>query len=176
MKRIMVVGCCGAGKSTLAREISRITGLQLIHLDQLFWLPDWTEPDKQEWTETVRSAAAADYWVIDGNYSSSLDIRLERADTVVFLDRSRWTCLLRVLKRNFTYLGRTRWDMADGCRERLSWQFLVYVFHFNDTRRPVLLRKLRDLAGDREVVILRSDRQTQTWLERLRVRFGKEAI
>lgn len=80
------IGSPGAGKSTLAAEVARRTGLPLVHLDRLYWRAGWVESDKAEFVERVRETVAAPRWVIDGNYGGTLPIRLERADTVLWLD------------------------------------------------------------------------------------------
>ena len=85
-RRIVVTGMAGAGKSTFARALSAKTGLPLIHLDIHFWKPGWLEPSEMEWRDTQRVLLAGDQWVVDRNYQTALDLRLERADTVLFLD------------------------------------------------------------------------------------------
>ncbi|MEL7122101.1 MAG: adenylate kinase, partial [Bacteroidota bacterium] len=136
MKRIMIIGCGGAGKSTLARQLHEKTGLPLIHLDKHYWLPNWVESDKKAWKQKVQQFAHEEDWIIDGNYGGTMDIRLERATTVIFLDRSRWLCLYRVMMRLLKNKGQTRMDMGAGCKERFNWEFMSYVFHYNETRRP----------------------------------------
>ena len=159
MKRIMIIGCGGAGKSTLARELGNILGLPLVHLDQAYWRPNWVERDKQEWEEIVTKLADQDRWIMDGNYGGTMDIRLQRADTVLFLDRSRWLCVYRVLLRLWQTGGRTRPDMAEGCEERFNLPFLQYVFFYNNTRRPGILKKLNRLSSKQSVFRLRSQRE-----------------
>ena len=102
----MIIGCSGSGKSTLARKLADLTGLPLIHLDREYWRPGWVEPDKLEWLAAVRAVAARPRWIIDGNYSASLGIRVAAADTVIFLDFPRWVCLWSVLCRSAIGYGR----------------------------------------------------------------------
>jgi adenylate kinase family enzyme len=84
MKRIAIIGSCGAGKSTLARQMGTILGLEVIHLDSFFWKPGWVETPRVEWRSTVENLVKRETWIIDGNYGSTFDIRLEAADTIVF--------------------------------------------------------------------------------------------
>lgn len=93
MERVAIIGPGGAGKSTLARQLGAITGVPVIHLDREHWKPGWVETPAAEWEERVRELAAAERWIIDGNYGGTLDVRLDRADTVVFLDFGRFRCL-----------------------------------------------------------------------------------
>ena len=164
-QRIMVIGCCGAGKSTLARALGERTGIEVIHLDAHYWQPDWTETAPEPWREIVRELAAGDRWIIDGNYGGTMDLRLARADLVIYLDYPTMNCLWRVLRRTHHYHGSPRPDMPDGCPERYDLEFLHYVATFNLTRRKFLLRKLEPLRTQKRVVILRNDREVTDFLE-----------
>ncbi|MFI7074130.1 adenylate kinase [Micromonospora sediminicola] len=103
MRRILVVGSSGAGKSTLAGELARRLDLPLIHLDRHYWRPGWTAPDPAEFRAEVAALAARPAWVMDGNYGGTLDLRLPRADALVFCDPSRARCLTRVLRRRWLH-------------------------------------------------------------------------
>lgn len=130
MQRIAILGCSGGGKSSLARALSRKLNLPLIHLDALHWLPGWVERDRTEFRRLQAEIVAADAWVIDGNYSNTLDLRLPRADTIVVIDRSRLLCLWRVTWRWLTHLGRSRADMGEGCPEKIDREFVVYIWTY----------------------------------------------
>ena len=156
MERVVVVGSGGSGKSTLAAALARRLGLPLVHLDALYWHAGWRPTPADEWIERVRELVAAPRWVMDGNYGGTLDMRLERCDTVIFLDMPRWLCLWRVVERQLRYLGRTRPDMAPGCRERLSWEFVTWIWGYPATRREGILRRLAALRADQRAVVLRS--------------------
>lgn len=163
----MILGCGGAGKSTLAKALHEITGLPLIHLDQLYWKPNWEETEKQEWEAIVEAASDKKQWIMDGNYSSTMDFRLRKADTIIFLDRSRWLCLYRVMKRIFIHYGKTRPDMAEDCNERFKWDFVHYVLRYNQTRRPKILKKISALKTSKQVFILRNEHEVNTYLKHL---------
>lgn len=164
MKRVLVVGPGGSGKSTLARRLAARTGLPLIHLDTLYWRPGWEAPAKDEWERTVRELVRRDAWIIDGNYGATLDPRLDAADTVIFLDLPRRTCLRRIVQRRLRFRGRSRPDMAEGCPEQLTWAFLRWVWTFPKERRPILLRKLEGVAGEKDVITLRSPADVERFL------------
>jgi adenylate kinase family enzyme len=91
----------GSGKSTLARALATRSGLPLIHLDLQFWKPGWVQPTEAEWREKQRDVLAGNAWIADGNYSETLDLRLERADTVVVLATPWWRCAGRAFLRGF---------------------------------------------------------------------------
>ena len=82
----MIIGCGGSGKTTLAKKVQEITGLELIHLDQVFWNPGWVETTGQEWIDKNKQLLSKENWIMDGNYGSTMDMRLEQADTIVFMD------------------------------------------------------------------------------------------
>ncbi len=162
----MIIGCGGAGKSTLARKLEEMLGLPLVHLDQAYWKPNWEDRDKEEWGQIVTQLADQKEWILDGNYGGTMDIRLQRADTVLFLDRPRWLCVYHVLKRWWQTRGRTRPDMAPGCEERFSFPFLHYVFYYNQTRRPGILKKLEKLSSKQTVFRLRTQREIDHFIAR----------
>ena len=125
-RRVVVTGMAGAGKSTFSRALSAKTGLPLIVLDAHYWLPGWTKPTDAQWREKQRTLLADDDWIADGNYHATLDLRLARADTVVFLDTRWWICAWRVLVRGVrTRPPTTTWrpdQRQDGsCRRSSHW-------------------------------------------------------
>lgn len=134
LRRVAVVGSGGAGKSTFSVRLGALVGLPVVHLDRHYWGPGWTPTPADPWRRTVAELAAADRWIIDGNYSATVDLRLERADTVVILAYSRWRCLFGVLRRWWTNRGRA--VQADGCYERVDWQFLRWVWRYPIDSRP----------------------------------------
>src|SRR4051812_13992982 len=110
MRRVMVVGCAGAGKSTLARKLGALLNLPVVHLDRHFWRPGWQLPDMSEWRAHADELAAQPAWIIDGNYSNTYETRMARADTLVWLDLPRAVCIRRVLLRTLTGYGWSRPD------------------------------------------------------------------
>ncbi|MGH9842177.1 MAG: hypothetical protein ACREEM_25785 [Blastocatellia bacterium] len=111
MRKVLVIGSGGAGKSTFAKCLGERLHIEVIHLDMLYWNPGWIETPKAEWLRAVEELVKRDAWIMDGNYSGTLDLRLKACDTVIFLDLPRLTCLWRVLKRVVQYRGRRRPDM-----------------------------------------------------------------
>jgi adenylate kinase family enzyme len=168
MDRIMVIGSGGSGKSTLAREIGAAFGIEVIHLDALFWRPGWVETPREQWEAIQRALVVRDRWVMDGNYGGTLDIRLRAADTVVFLDLPRTLCLWRIVSRRFRYAGRSRPDMAPGCYDRLTWEFIHWVWTYPARRRPSILSTLSAYAPGRRIIRLRSTRAVAGFVASLR--------
>src|ERR1041385_4763209 len=113
-RRILVTGMAGSGKSTFSRALSARTGLPVIHLDVHYWQPGWGEPSEEAWRATQRGLLAGDAWIADGNDERTLDLRLERADTVVILDPPWWTCAYRAFLRG---LRKPVGEMPEGCQD-----------------------------------------------------------
>jgi adenylate kinase family enzyme len=168
MRRVIVIGSGGAGKSTLAARLGRATGLPVLHLDAHYWRPGWVATPDAEWDAKVAELAAARAWIMDGNYGRTMDQRLATCDTVVFLDLPRTLCLARVLRRWLRYRGRTRPDMNSGCPEQITWEFVRWVWRYPLDQRPGVLRRLAALGPGKRVVHLRSRREAERFLAGVR--------
>ena len=99
MERILIIGCSGAGKSTLARALREKLGLPVVHLDQLWWKKDWEHVTREEFDSRLAMALNMDQWIIDGNYSRTMEERLQKCDTIIYLDLNRWECRLGMFQR-----------------------------------------------------------------------------
>lgn len=163
MKRVVVVGSGGSGKSTFSAELGRRTGLPVIHLDREYWRPGWEETPKDEWKGRVAKLLEDDRWIMDGNFGGTREMRMRAADTIIFLDLPRRVCLYRILKRTVNYHGRSRPDMAEGCSERFDLAFLGWVWNFRKRSRKRLMRELEGLP-EKRVIILRNQRQVANFL------------
>jgi adenylate kinase family enzyme len=166
MQRVLVIGSGGSGKTTVARELADVLRLPLVHLDALYWRPGWTPTPPHEWKEVVARLILEPRWVMDGNYGGTLDMRLKACSAVVFLDLPRHVCLWRVVGRSFRYRGRTRPDVAPGCAERLTWEFVEWVWTYPKRRRANILERLKKL-GDKRVFVLSSQRDVDQFLRDL---------
>lgn len=166
MERVMIIGCGGAGKSTLARKLGEKTGLPVVHLDKLFWRPGWVSISREEYDALHRAELAKDRWIIDGNFDRTIPERLARCDTVIYLDFPRITCLLGVIKRILTTYGTVRPDMGEGCPERFDWEFVCWVWNFNKNKRERNYRLLSEVEGV-DIIILKNRRQVERFLQNL---------
>jgi adenylate kinase family enzyme len=164
MKRVLVIGSGGAGKSTFSRRLGERLGVEVIHLDVAHWRPGWVEPPKDEWARKVDGLCERDSWVMDGNFSVTLDVRLAACDTVVFLDLPRAVCVWRVLKRRMIYRGVARPDMAEGCHEKLDVEFLLWVWNYPGRTRPKVLALLERHGEGKRIVRLRSSAEVERFL------------
>ena len=165
MQRILVIGSPGSGKSRLSKIMAQKLNLPLIHLDQIFWLPNWTPLEKPVFKEKLIEELKKDRWILDGNFASTLKLRLEYCDHVVFMNYPAWLCILRVLKRVITNHGKTRPDMTEGCNEKLDIEFLKYIRDFKKLR----LKQLRNDLDQSGVAVteLKNDRQVRKFIKSL---------
>ncbi|MFP7478529.1 DNA topology modulation protein [Terribacillus saccharophilus] len=170
MNRIALIGSGGAGKSTLAMELGKILGIEVWHLDAILWKPNWVLTPREEQKQIQSQLVSKGSWIIDGNYQSTLDMRLEQADTIIFLDMPRTLCLYRVLKRRLMYHNRSRPDMQKDCKEKIDWQFLKWIWDFPKRRRPQMQHKLADLTMDKQIITLKSPKEVKRFLADIRDR------
>jgi adenylate kinase family enzyme len=164
VRRIAIIGCGGSGKSFLAREVGRRTGIEVTHLDALYWDADWQPRHvAAEWEALQRTLVEADAWIMDGNYGRTMDVRLAAADTVIFLDLPAHICLRRVLVRQVRRLaGHRRTEIAGP--ERASLVFLRWILGYRRKSRPQVLERLARLGPGTRVVTLKSQAEVQAYL------------
>jgi len=163
MPRIMVVGPCGSGKSTFARRLGDLLRVPVIHMDQFQWRPGWAMTPRPAYDAAMRKRLATGDWILDGNTGKPEVHRA--ADTIVFLDMQRWLCMWRVIKRVATYAGQVRPDMAEGCPERIDWEFFEYIWNYHDVMRPRLIKRLEALGRGKRHVVLRSPDEVEAFFE-----------
>lgn len=166
MKRIIIIGCGGAGKSTLARQLGEKLNLPVVHLDKLFWKPGWEHVSHDEFDCLHRQALAQEKWIIDGNFDRTMAERIQHCDTVIYLDFNRFACLMGVAKRILTNYGKVRPDMGEGCPERIDWEFLKWVWDFNKNKREKNYRLLNETDGI-EKFILKNRRAVKEFMEQI---------
>jgi adenylate kinase family enzyme len=168
-RRILVFGCSGGGKSTLSQKLSAVLNLRYISMDrEVFWLPGWVLRPRPEQRQRIARIVAEDRWIIDGNNPKSLDLRLPRADIVLWVRMPRWLCLWSIVKRGFAYRGSTRPDMAPGCPERMPDNaFLSYVWNFEREDVPEFMEGIRLHGPSVPIFQLKSRADMARLLQRL---------
>ncbi len=162
--KIIIIGCGGSGKSTLARALSNKINVPVYHLDKLFWRDNWQMTSKTYQQKVINNVISQDNWVIDGNYGATMTLRIAAADTIVFLDRNRFVCLLNVFKRFIKYKGKSRPDMHDNCPEKIDFDFLKWILTFPEKRRPGIYKMLSASKGSKNIVILKNSQQIRLFL------------
>ena len=164
MRRVLVIGPGGSGKSTFARRLGQKLGIEVKHLDSYYWRADWTKPSNEDWLNTVNELLSGESWIIDGNFGGTLPVRVERCDTIIFLDMPRLLCLWRVTKRRLTYRNRSRPDMAEGCNEKLDLDFISWVWNYASRSRPKVVKLLTEKKSSKKIVWLRSSAEVERFL------------
>ena len=168
-RRVIVTGLAGSGKSTFSLALAAKTGLPVIVLDLHFWKPGWVAPSESEWREKQIRVLAGDAWIADGNYPETLDLRLERADAVVFLDMPWWVCTGRAFRRGFQMPD----ELPKGCdystwlRLRDEWQLAVRIWR-NRHSEPEREREILSQHGQHGALyVLRSRQAVRDFLDGL---------
>lgn len=164
LQRTLVLGSSGSGKSTFARQLAQLLQVRVIHLDSFFWQPNWVATPAHEWQQKLDSLLHINSWVMDGNYTASLDLRLSFADTVIFLDFNRLICVSRCIKRLLQNWGRNRQELAPGCYEKMDWEFFKWIWNYPSDIKPHILKRLEACAGNQRVFILRGNGETADFL------------
>jgi adenylate kinase family enzyme len=167
MKKVVLIGSGGSGKSTLARQLGEKLKINVYHLDALFWKPNWVGDPKDEQKKAQNDLVRKEEWIIDGNYGGTMEIRLNTADTIIFLDIPRTICVYRAFKRMLQYRNKTRPDMGEGCEERFDLDFFKWIWDYPNTKRPEILKRLEQLSKYKQVIILRSPKEVQRFLEKV---------
>ena len=158
MKKVIVIGCPGSGKSTVSRALHNKTGIPLHHLDMMYWNADKTTVEKSVFLERLSAVLAKDEWIIDGNYGSTMELRMAACDTVIFLDYPLDVCLDGIRARR----GKPRSDMPWIETEEDS-EFIEFIKNYNEEQKPKVL-DLLEKYSDRNIIILESREQADAFL------------
>lgn len=165
-KRIMIIGCSGSGKSTLAKNLGKKMSIPVIHLDKLFWRAGWKSISDEEFDILIYNELIKDCWIIDGNFNRTINERLGKCDTVIYLDFSRVRCLFGVTKRVLRNYGQTRSDMGENCPEKFDMEFFKWIWNFNKTYRDKYY-KLLSSVKDKKIFIVHNHRECRRLLEKV---------
>lgn len=164
MNRVVIVG---SGKSTLAVQMGLALGVEVTHLNSLFWKPGWVRISAAEQEAIVRDVVSRDSWIMDGDHLRTQPARFAAADTIVFLDFPRRVCLWRTIMRFFQYRGRSRTGMAAGCSERLNGVLLRWVWRYPSDNRGQVLENIGRYGAGCQVVTLCGPKEARRFLDAL---------
>ena len=174
--RIMVIGCSGSGKSTLSKKIGESIGVHHISMDKhFFWLPGWVQRPKDEQRAMIEKAVKAERWIMDGTDPSSFDMRVPRADIIVWIRLPRVVSLFSALKRIVMTYGRTRLEMAPSCPERFDPTFMRYIWTFEKVMVPKIEKALLATNINVPIVTLKSFAESDRLIEALRLEKNRNA-
>lgn len=159
MKKIIVIGCSGSGKTTFAERLRDKIGLPLFYLDAIWHKPDRTHISREYFDARLGEILALDRWIIDGNYSRTLERRIEACDTVIWFDLPTEVCLEGVRERR----GKPRIDMPWVETEE-DPEFIELIKKYNDEQRPKVLSLLEKYRSGREIIVFRNRREADELL------------
>ena len=158
MKKVIVIGCPGSGKSTVSRALHNKTGIPLYHLDMMYWNADKTTVEKSVFLERLSDVLEKDKWIIDGNYGSTMELRMAACDTAIFLDYPLDVCLDGIKERR----GKPRSDMP-WIETEEDAEFIEFIKNYNEQQKPKVL-ELLEKYRDKNIIIFGSREQADAFL------------
>ncbi|MBB6487505.1 AAA family ATPase [Rhizobium lusitanum] len=166
--RILVMGCSGGGKSTLSQKIATRFGLAYVSIDRdVLWLPGWVQRDKEEQRAIIVARVQEERWILDGTNPSTFDVRLPRTDFVIWVRMPRLLCVWGAISRWIKWMGRTRPEMAPGCIEKVDWEFLHFIWTFEEKFSPKVIAGLAQHGPNVPVLQLKSRGEMRQLLDLL---------
>ena len=164
MDRILIIGLQGAGKSTFANKLGKKLNREVIHLDKFYYPNGWVHTEtREEWRATVTELANKERWIMDGNYHSTLDIRMPRADVIIFLDFNKLLCLYRIFKRVAVIKGQP-FDKSHGNKEKVTWNLIMKIVKF---RKQKTLQKIEMYTDSKKIYILKNSKEVEYLLNQI---------
>ena len=162
MKRVIVIGCPGSGKTTFAEKLNKITGLTLFYLDAIWHKPDKTHIPREEFDRRLLEILATDEWIIDGEYGRTVEMRLKECDTVFLFDLPAEVCLQGVTNR----LGKKRYEMP-WIEKELDPEFETYIKDFANDSLPRLYELIEKYGTEKQVIIFKSRKEADDFLNKM---------
>lgn len=166
MKKILIIGGNGSGKTTFARELSGKLNIPVVHLDKLYWKDNWQHATPNEFDEKLIKELNKDTWIIDGNMKRTLPLRLKYCDTVIVFDFPRTVCLLGAIKRSFTNYGKSRDDMGGYCPEKISLSFYKSIWKGTQNAMTHFYDAIKE-HNDIGVIVFKSRKDVKKFLSSL---------
>ncbi|MDA7423430.1 P-loop NTPase family protein [Thalassococcus lentus] len=171
MKRVMILGQPGSGKSTLAVWLGQLTGLPVVHIDRIHHMPGWVERPKPEKIVLAMAEQAKDRWIMEGGLSATYPNRMDRADTIIWLDLPLGLRVRRVVWRTLRFYGTTRPDMQDDCPEGFHWDFFKWIWDTRRTGRQGPARVLASAGPEKALFHLKSPKDVRNFQFRIKTEF-----
>ena len=163
MNKVIVIGCPGSGKSTFSRALSKKMNIPLYYLDMMFWNEDKTSVDRNVLIERLKGVFKKDSWIIDGNYGSTMELRIKECDTVVFLDYPIDVCIDGIKQRQ----GKPREDMPWIATEEDDSEFIEFIKNYNSQSRPKVM-ELINKYSNKNIIIFENRAQADEFLVNLK--------
>lgn len=163
MSKIIVIGCPGAGKSTFSRKLSEVTGIKLYYLDMLWHKPDKNHISREEFDIELEKIMANESWIIDGNYTRTLESRLKECDTAFLLDYPLEICLEGAASR----IGKERVDLP-WTEDEFDEEFKQYIIDFSKDNLPVIYELLDKYCDTKKIIIFKSRNEADDYLKNIK--------
>ncbi|QDR64713.1 hypothetical protein [Mammaliicoccus sciuri] len=154
MKKVVILGSSGSGKSYLSKKLSRELSIEVYHLDNLMRKSDWIPVSYKQKCDIQKKILSNDTWIIEGNYTNILDERLLEADTIIFLNINKYKCIFNVIKRTFIYRNKDRPDKPYNAIDKLNLHLLIWTWNFNKNEKPVIIKKVNKFSKTKRIIIL----------------------
>lgn len=162
MNRIIIIGWSGSGKSTFARKLGEKLKMEVIHLDKIYHKPGWKQTPSDEFTKIVKNLITKEKWIIDGHYGKTLDLRAERADTIIFFNFNKFVCLYRAFKRIFN--RNQPFDKVEGNFDKISWELVKRLYNASSKK---ILARLEPYKNTKKIFIVRNSKEAEELLIKL---------
>lgn len=162
MKKVIIIGCPGSGKTTFAEKLQKCTGLPLYYLDAIWHKPDKTHITREDFDERIREIFSTPEWIIDGNYNRTIEMRLKECDTVFLFDLPAEVCVQGASER----IGKDRYDLP-WIEDRLDPEFEEFIKEFSEKSLPKIYKLIEKYGSERNIVIFKSREETNAYLENI---------
>lgn len=166
MERIIIIGCPGSGKTTLAKALGQKLNIPVVHLDKLWWTGERETVSREEFDAQLDAALEQDQWIIDGNFSRTMPMRIARCDTIIYLDFDRFACLWGAIRRVLKNYGKSREDMGGNCPERFDRELMKFIWNYNKRNRSMnrgIISRARHAKG----IVLKNRHEVKNFLENI---------
>ncbi|MBE6751224.1 MAG: adenylate kinase [Ruminococcaceae bacterium] len=163
MKKVIVIGCPGSGKTTFAEKLQKKTKLPLYYLDAVWHKPDKTHISRDEFDERIKEIFATTEWIIDGNYNRTIEMRLKECDTVILFDLPTEVCLQGATER----IGKDRYDLP-WLETELDPEFAGFIKEFKEKSLPKIYELLEKYKNEKQIVIFKSREDADKFLENIK--------
>ena len=167
MKKVIVIGCPGSGKTTFAEKLQNFTGLPLYYLDAIWHKPDKTHIPREEFDERIKEIFKTSEWIIDGNYGRTIEMRMKECDTVFLFDLTTEVCIQGATER----IGKGRYDLP-WLETELDPEFESFIKEFPETTLPKIYDLIEKYKAEKEFIIFKSREETDEYLNELLLRIS----
>lgn len=163
--KILVAGYSSSGKSTFSKRLSKHYGIDVLHIDTIFFGPNWVERDRDTVEKEINEFMKRDQWIIDGQYRSLATHRYDQCDQLFLFDFNRFKCLYGAIKRRIKYHNQNRDSIAEGCKEKLNLSFIWWILYEGRKKDSKALMKLYKEKYKHKAVVFKNRKQVNKYLK-----------